>query len=62
MKCYAIPNNDRLTSDVLQVDSDSSDSSDSNSDDKNSNGTLSIQSSINDNSSYDEFFSVINYR
>ena len=53
---HYIPNNDRLSTNVLQVDSNSSDSSDYNSDDKNWNETLSVQSSINDNSSNDGIF------
>ena len=53
VECYAIYNDDRLPSNVQQDDNNSSDSSDYNSDEKNSNGTLSVQSSINDNSSND---------
>ena len=56
VECYAIYNDDRLPSDVQQVDNNSSDSFDYNSDEKNSNGTLSVQSSINDNSSNDGNF------
>ena len=53
MTFYAKSNDDRLPSVVLQVDSNSSAPSDYNSYDNNLNGTLSVQSSINDNSSND---------
>ena len=62
MKCYDKSNNNRLPSVVLQLDSNLSASSDYNSDNKSSYETLSIQSSIDDNSSNDGFFSAINYR